>query len=66
MDRNNRVSPVPVPKRTDESSKDYPALCVFVGLVIALFVTGYFALKNVDTDVGFRPGPVCPGVDKRY
>jgi tetratricopeptide (TPR) repeat protein len=35
---------------------DYPALCVFVGLVIALFVTGYFALKNVNTEVDFSPG----------
>jgi tetratricopeptide (TPR) repeat protein len=24
---------------------------------MALLVTGYFALKNVDTDFGFRPGP---------
>lgn len=50
-------APVPAPNHAGEISRDYPALCVFVGLVMALFVTGYFALKNVDTDVGFSPGP---------
>lgn len=54
MDRHN---PISAPKRVEERSRDYPALCVVIGLVMALFVTGYFALKNVDTDVGFRPGP---------
>jgi tetratricopeptide (TPR) repeat protein len=57
MDRNNRISSAPASKREDEHSVDFPALCVFVCLVIALLVTGYFALKNVDMDFGFRPGP---------
>jgi tetratricopeptide (TPR) repeat protein len=57
MDRNNRISSAPASKREDDHSRDYPALCVFVGLVIALLVTGYFALKNVDMDFGFLPGP---------
>ncbi|MBP1737974.1 MAG: hypothetical protein H6Q48_267 [Deltaproteobacteria bacterium] len=50
-------APVPTPQRTVPSSRDYPALCVFVGLVIALLVTGTFALKNVDTGFDFSPGP---------
>jgi len=36
----------------NDRSIDYPALCVFIGLVIALFVAGYFALKSVDSDPG--------------
>jgi len=40
----------------NERSIDYPALCVFIGLVIALFVAGYFALKNVDVDSGLSFG----------
>jgi tetratricopeptide (TPR) repeat protein len=44
-------------RRNDERSRDYPALCVFVGLLVALFVAGYFALKNLDMNLGFRPGP---------
>src|SRR4030042_1381384 len=56
MDRLNLSSSAPAPKRADAGAVDYPALCVFVGLVMALFVTGYFALKNVDTDFGFTPG----------
>jgi tetratricopeptide (TPR) repeat protein len=57
MDRYNSVPSGPTSKSKHEHSKDYPALCVFVGLVIALLVTGYFALKNLDTDIGFSPGP---------
>lgn len=57
MGRDNRIPSAPASKSRDEHSKDYPALCVFAGLVIALLVTGYFALKNVDMDFGFRPGP---------
>jgi tetratricopeptide (TPR) repeat protein len=44
-------------RHNDERSRDYPALCVFVGLLVALFVAGYFALKNLDMALGFRPGP---------
>jgi tetratricopeptide (TPR) repeat protein len=57
MDRRSPVSASPRPGHKDERSKDYPALCVFVGLLVALFVTGYFALKNLDRNLGFRPGP---------
>jgi tetratricopeptide (TPR) repeat protein len=57
MDRHNRISTPPAAKSEDEHSKDYLALCVFAGLVIALLVTGYFALKNVNTEFGFSPGP---------
>jgi tetratricopeptide (TPR) repeat protein len=57
MDRPNRSFRAPAPKRADAGATDYPALCVFVGLVTALFVTGYFALKNMNTDFGFSPGP---------
>jgi tetratricopeptide (TPR) repeat protein len=57
MDRHNPIPSVPISKSKDERSRDYPALSVFVGLVVSLFVTGYFALKNVDTDFGFSPGP---------
>src|SRR5512136_2634619 len=57
MDRDNRIPSAPASKRRDEHSKDYPALCVFAGLVIALLVTGTFALKNVDLEFGFSPGP---------
>ncbi len=57
MDRHNPIPSDPPPKREGEPPKDYPALFVFVALVIALFVTGYFALKNVDMESGFRPGP---------
>jgi tetratricopeptide (TPR) repeat protein len=57
MDPYNHSSASPASERDDERSTDYPALCVFVGLLIALFVAGYFALKNVDMDVGLRPGP---------
>lgn len=39
-----------------ERSTDYPALCVFIGLVIALLVAGYFALKSVDADFGVSFG----------
>lgn len=39
-----------------DSSTDYAALCVFIGLVIALFVAGYFALKSVDADSGLTFG----------
>jgi tetratricopeptide (TPR) repeat protein len=56
MDRRNRISSAPAPKRSGESSRDYPALCVFVGLVIALIVVGTLALKNLDTDFVFTPG----------
>lgn len=58
MGRDNRIPPTPASGRREDHSRDYPALCVFVGLVIALLVTGTFALKSVDTDLGFRPGPV--------
>jgi tetratricopeptide (TPR) repeat protein len=56
MDPHNRISSDPTPKGGEKNSRDYPALFVFVGLVIALLVTGYFALKNVDTDFAFSPG----------
>ena len=56
MDRHNLIPSAPPSERKGERSKDYPALCVFVVLVIALLVTGYFALRNVDTDFRFRPG----------
>ena len=39
-----------------DRSIDYAALCVFIGLAIALFVTGYFALKSVDVDSGVSFG----------
>lgn len=57
MGRDNRTPSAPASKRGDKPSRDYPALLVFAFLVIALLVTGYFALKNVDMDLGFRPGP---------
>jgi tetratricopeptide (TPR) repeat protein len=57
MDRNNRIPSAPASRHKEDASKDYPALCVFVGLLLALLVTGYFALKNVDMDFGFSPGP---------
>ena len=57
MDRHNRISSTPPSKSKDEHSRDYPALFVLVGLVIALLVAGYFAVKNVDMDFGFSPGP---------
>jgi tetratricopeptide (TPR) repeat protein len=57
MDRRSPVSASPRSGHKDERSRDYPALCVFVGLLVALLVTGYFALKNVDMNLGFRPGP---------
>jgi tetratricopeptide (TPR) repeat protein len=57
MDPNNGLSSSPVSRHSEEHSRDYPALCVFVGLVAALLVTGYFALKNADVDSGFSPGP---------
>jgi len=56
MDRHNRIPPTPAPERSGERSRDYPALFVFVGLVIALFVAGAFAIKNLDTDFEFSPG----------
>lgn len=56
MDRHNPAPSTRAPKRSGESSRDYPALFVFVGLVIALFVAGTFALKNLDTDFEFSPG----------
>jgi len=55
MDRDNRVPPSPLSKNGKKDPKDYPALFVFIGLVIALLVAGYFALKNVDTAVDFHP-----------
>jgi tetratricopeptide (TPR) repeat protein len=59
MDPNNRASSSPGSRHKEDHLRDYPALCVFVGLVAALLVTGYFALKNVDMDMdfGFSPGP---------
>jgi tetratricopeptide (TPR) repeat protein len=57
MDRRNPISASPRSGHNDERSRDYPALCVFVGLLVALLVVGYFALKNLDTSLGFRPGP---------
>jgi tetratricopeptide (TPR) repeat protein len=57
MDRNNRNSPVPPAESKNERSKDYLAVCVFVGLVIALIVAGHFALKNLGAESGFRLGP---------
>jgi len=57
MDPNDRVSSSPATRHTDDHQRDYPALCVVVGLVAALLVTGYFALKNVDMDFGLSPGP---------
>jgi len=39
-----------------DKSIDYAALYVFIGLVIALFVAGYFALKSVDPDSGVSFG----------
>ena len=56
MDLYNPIPSGPTSKSKDEHSKDYPALCVFVGLVIALLVTGYFAVKSADTDMAFSPG----------
>jgi len=56
MDCHNPIPSAPPSESKGEHSKDYLALCVFVGLMIALFVTGYFALRNVDTDFDFRPG----------
>jgi tetratricopeptide (TPR) repeat protein len=64
MVRNNRVSSAPASRIKDEHWKDYPALCVFICLVIALLVTGYFAWKNMDTDFGIRPGPYVQGWTK--
>ena len=55
MDRDNRVSPSHLSKNGKKDPKDSPALFVFLGLLIALLVAGYFALKNVDTDVDFHP-----------
>jgi tetratricopeptide (TPR) repeat protein len=57
MDRSNANSPSPGSGHNDERSRDYPALCVFVGLLVALLAAGYFALKNLDMNSGFRPGP---------
>ena len=57
MGRDNRTPSAPVSEGREEPSRDYPALCVFAFLVIALLVSGYFALKNVDRDLGFSPGP---------
>jgi tetratricopeptide (TPR) repeat protein len=57
MDRHNPISASPRPRHNDKRSRDYPALCVFVGLLVALLVAGYFAVKNLDTTLGFRPGP---------
>jgi tetratricopeptide (TPR) repeat protein len=54
MGRPDPIFSAPARNRGVAGSTDYPALCVFVGLVIALLVSGYFALKNVDTDLGFR------------
>jgi len=56
MGRPDPTSSAPAPRGAVEGSTDYPALCVFVGLVIALLVSGYFALKNVDTDLSFPSG----------
>jgi tetratricopeptide (TPR) repeat protein len=56
MDRDNPLPPAPAFKRREKPSRDYPALCVFAGLVIALLVTGTLALKNVDLDFGASPG----------
>jgi len=56
MDRHEPTAPAPEPKGGKEDARDYLALCVFIGLVVALFVAGYFAMKNVDTDLDFRPG----------
>ena len=56
MERHNRIGSDAPPKSGEKNPRDYLALCVFVGLVMALIVSGYFALKTVDTDVGFRPG----------
>jgi len=55
MDHHNSIPSVPPSESMGERSKDYPALCVFVGLVIALLVTGIFAVRNIDTDFRFRP-----------
>jgi tetratricopeptide (TPR) repeat protein len=55
MGRDNRTPSAYKSNGRGEPSKDWPALCVFAGLVIALLVTGFFALKNVDFD--FSPGP---------
>jgi tetratricopeptide (TPR) repeat protein len=57
MDRRSLISASPRSGHNDQRSRDYPALCVFVGLLVALFVAGYFALKNLDMNLGFRPGP---------
>lgn len=57
MDRHEPTTSAPVSKGPKVNSRDYPALCVFVLLIVALFVTGYFAIKNIDTGLGFRPGP---------
>lgn len=57
MDPHKPISSDSLPKGTNQHSRDYPALFVFSGLVIALFVAGYFALQNLDTDLDFRPGP---------
>jgi tetratricopeptide (TPR) repeat protein len=56
MDRRNANSTPPGSGHNDERSRDTPALCVFVGLLVALLVAGYFALKNLDMNTGFRPG----------
>ena len=50
-------TPVPVPLRAAPQSRDIAALCVFVGLVVAFFVTGYFALDHMGTGFGVSPGP---------
>jgi len=56
MGRPDRIPSASAPNRAGAGSTDHLALCVFVGLVIALLVTGYFALKNLDTDFSFRQG----------
>ncbi len=55
MDRHNHGFSPPTSERKDESPRDYAALAVFVGLVLALLVAGYFAFRNVDADIGFNP-----------
>lgn len=56
MDLHNRNSASPDPGQPDRPSRDYPALCVFAGLVLALLAAGYFAIKSADSDPGFSPG----------
>jgi tetratricopeptide (TPR) repeat protein len=51
-----------------QGSKDYPAICVLVAALVALFVTGYFSLKVITEDRAFSRFVAAPewlkGIDK--